>query len=87
MNREEAQQRLSDAGTPQERVAAIKAALSAGIPLNEIEQYLDWLDNARLRLDSTQQPEQRHSPNTDNAASGSSDSSGPDQQGGQPADG
>jgi DNA-binding transcriptional MerR regulator len=38
---------LEHAGTFVERAEAIKAALSLGMPLSEIETYLDWLDSMR----------------------------------------
>lgn len=36
---------LEQAGTFLERKEAIQAALDLGMPLNEIEEYLDWLDS------------------------------------------
>jgi DNA-binding transcriptional MerR regulator len=38
---------LEKAGTFLERSEAIQTALSLGMPLNEIEVYLDWLDKIR----------------------------------------
>ena len=38
---------LEQAGTFLERTEAIRTALSLGMPLNEIEAYLDWLDSIR----------------------------------------
>ncbi len=38
---------LEHAGTFLERAEAIRTALSLGMPLQEIEDYLDWLDAAR----------------------------------------
>jgi hypothetical protein len=38
---------LEHAETFLERTEAIRAALSLGMPLNEIEEYLDWLDAVR----------------------------------------
>ncbi|MCO6459430.1 MAG: hypothetical protein J5I93_29310 [Pirellulaceae bacterium] len=38
---------LAHAGTFLERTEAIKTALGLGMPLHEIEQYLDWLDANR----------------------------------------
>ena len=38
---------LEQAGTLLERTEAIRTALSLGMPLREIEEYLDWLDNLR----------------------------------------
>ncbi len=38
---------LEHAETFLERTEAIKSALSLGMPLSEIEEYLDWLDAVR----------------------------------------
>ncbi len=38
---------LEHAGTFLERTEAIKAAINLGMPLEEIEAYLDWLDLIR----------------------------------------
>jgi hypothetical protein len=38
---------LEHAGTFLERGKAIETALSLGMPLHEIEEYLDWLDVTR----------------------------------------
>jgi DNA-binding transcriptional MerR regulator len=38
---------LEHAGTFLERAEAIRTALSLGMPLHEIEEYLDWLDTTR----------------------------------------
>ena len=38
---------LEHAGTFLERAEAIKSALNLGMPLEEIEAYLDWLDLLR----------------------------------------
>jgi hypothetical protein len=35
---------LEKAGTFLERAEAVRVALSLGMPLAEIEEYLDWLD-------------------------------------------
>jgi DNA-binding transcriptional MerR regulator len=47
MTHEVAKLILEHAGTFLERTEAIKAALDLGMPLNEIEAYLDWLDAVR----------------------------------------
>jgi len=47
MAHEVAKLMLEHAGTFIERTEAIKVALSLGMPLNEIEAYLDWLDSIR----------------------------------------
>ena len=38
-------QKLQQAGTTEERVAAIEAAVKAGVSLTAIQEYLDWLDH------------------------------------------
>ena len=38
---------LEHAGTFLERTEAIKTALNLGMPLDEVEAYLDWLDSMR----------------------------------------
>jgi len=47
MAHEVAKLMLEHAGTFVERTEAIKVALNLGMPLNEIEDYLDWLDAIR----------------------------------------
>ena len=47
MTHEIAKLLLEHAETFLERTEAIKAALSLGMPLNEIQDYLDWLDAIR----------------------------------------
>lgn len=49
MSHEIAKLLLEHAETFLERTEAIKAALSLGMPLNEIQDYLDWLDTVRSR--------------------------------------
>jgi len=44
MSHEIAKLLLEHAETFLQRTEAIKAALSLGMPLNEIQDYLDWLD-------------------------------------------
>jgi DNA-binding transcriptional MerR regulator len=41
---------LEHAGTFLERTEAVRVAISVGMPLNEIEEYLDWLDATLGRL-------------------------------------
>lgn len=49
---------LEKAGTFLERTEAVKVALQLGMPLNEIQEYLDWLDSIRpLRPDSPAPPD------------------------------
>jgi hypothetical protein len=47
MSHEIAKLLLEHAETFLERTDAVKAALSLGMPLNEIQDYLDWLDALR----------------------------------------
>ena len=49
MSHEIAKLLLEHAETFLERTEAIKAALSLGMPLNEIQDYLDGLDSVRGR--------------------------------------
>jgi DNA-binding transcriptional MerR regulator len=42
---------LEKAGTFIERQQAIAAAVNLGMPLNEIQEYLDWLDTIRGKID------------------------------------
>ena len=41
---------LEHAGTFLERAEAIRTAISLGMPMHEIEEYLDWLDATRGSL-------------------------------------
>lgn len=41
---------LEKAGTFIERQQAIAAAVNLGMPLNEIQEYLDWLDSINGRM-------------------------------------
>ena len=47
MSHEIAKLLLEHAATFLERTEAIKTAISLGMPIAEIEQYLDWLDVVR----------------------------------------
>lgn len=38
---------LEQATTPLQRVKAVRVALRLGMPLCDIERYLDWLDSRR----------------------------------------
>jgi hypothetical protein len=49
MSHEIAKLLLEHAETFLERTEAIKTAMSLGMPLSEIEDYLDWLDAMRDR--------------------------------------
>jgi DNA-binding transcriptional MerR regulator len=42
---------LEHADTFLERTEAIKTALSLGMPLREIEEYLDWVDMMKAKRD------------------------------------
>jgi DNA-binding transcriptional MerR regulator len=62
MKNEEAKQRLQQAATLPERVAAMDVALDLGMTLAEIEDYLDWLDTVRPPCQRPQLPEPPASP-------------------------
>jgi hypothetical protein len=47
MAHEVAKSLLEHAGTFVERTEAVEIAISLGMRLQEIEEYLDWLDNSR----------------------------------------
>jgi hypothetical protein len=47
MSHEIAKLLLEHAETFLERTEAVKAALSLGMPLNEVQDYLDWLEALR----------------------------------------
>jgi hypothetical protein len=49
---------LEHAGTFLERTEAIKAASSLGMPLREIEEYLDWLDATRPLRSASPSPKE-----------------------------
>jgi hypothetical protein len=49
---------LEQAETFLDRTKAVETAMSLGMPLNEIEEYLDWLDQTRdLRHPPSENPE------------------------------
>ena len=48
---------LEHAGTFLERTEAIRVAISTGMPLSDIESYLDWLDSVRGQLPSMPEEE------------------------------
>jgi DNA-binding transcriptional MerR regulator len=54
MAHEVAKLMLEHAGTFLARAEAIKVAMNLGMPLNEIEEYLDWLDAMRGKLNRDQ---------------------------------
>lgn len=49
MSHELAKQVLEQADTLPERTEAVRQALEQGMPLHEIERYLDWLDMRRTQ--------------------------------------
>lgn len=59
MTHEIAKLLLEHAETFLERTEAIKAALSLGMPLNEIQDYLDWLEAIRGKKQKTPAPHKR----------------------------
>ena len=54
---------LEHAGTFLERTEAIKAALDLGMPLHEIEEYLDWVDTIKTRRGDQARDQQRNKHN------------------------
>jgi DNA-binding transcriptional MerR regulator len=44
MEHDDARLLLQHAATLQQRIVAIQSAQDLGMPLSEIEEYLDWLD-------------------------------------------
>ncbi len=50
---------LEQAGTFLERTEAIRVAMSLGMPLGDIETYLDWLDTVRGPLPAGPEEEER----------------------------
>ena len=50
MAHETAKQLLQQAGTFPQRTEAVRQAILHGMPLDEIEAYLDWLDTIRPGL-------------------------------------
>ncbi|MEN6457945.1 MAG: hypothetical protein ABFC63_03380 [Thermoguttaceae bacterium] len=57
---------LEHAGTFLERTEAVRVALSLGMPLNEIEEYLDWLDATRGPPPATSSPPSDEPPGVEN---------------------
>lgn len=55
MAHDKAKQLLAEADNFEARQHAIVEAIQLGMPLNEIEQYLDWLDNSSNPNVSTRQ--------------------------------
>lgn len=55
---------LEHADTVLARKEAIKAAIRLGMPLHEIEEYLDWLDSVRPQLHKGDTPENGNSKNS-----------------------
>jgi hypothetical protein len=47
MAHESAKLLLGQAGTFSQRAEAVRQAIAMGMPLSEIEQYLDWLDQTK----------------------------------------
>lgn len=47
---------LEHADTFLERTEAVKSALAMGMPLSDIEEYLDWVDLIRSQSAPSQQP-------------------------------
>ena len=62
MTHEIAKLLLEKAGTFLERKEAIEAALNLGMPLNEIEEYLDWLDTMGRGVPGDGEQEEEENP-------------------------
>ena len=60
---------LEHADTFLERTEAVKSAQALGMPLNQIEEYLDWMDLVRSQPSPPKQPPASSSkpPHTDEA--------------------
>jgi DNA-binding transcriptional MerR regulator len=58
---------LEHAETFLDRTEAIETALSLGMPLQEIETYLDWLDQMQRSRKATQLPSKPSSSKTEGA--------------------
>ena len=50
---------LEQSSTFLDRTEAVKTAVSLGMPLHEIEEYLDWLDMAGQAKDRNEAPRGR----------------------------
>ncbi len=57
MGHEIAKLLLEHAGTFLERAEAIRVAMSLGMPLYDIQEYLDWVDSVRGPLPSESEEE------------------------------
>ncbi len=57
MGHEIAKLLLEHAGTFLERAEAIRVAMSLGMPLDEIQVYLDWVDSIRGPLSADSEEE------------------------------
>jgi hypothetical protein len=55
---------LEHAGTFLERTEAVRVAMSLGMTLSDIEQYLDWLDSTRGPLPENPDMEERTGENS-----------------------
>lgn len=69
MSHEIAKLLLEHAETFLERTDAIKSALSLGMPLGEIEEYLDWLDAVRASNQPARTRRKPHPPASNDGAS------------------
>ena len=54
---------LENAGTFLDRTKAVETALSLGMPLAEIEEYLDWVDMVKSRRECGS-TEESHTPDS-----------------------
>lgn len=59
---------LEKSDTFLERAGSVKAALGLGMPLSEIEEYLDWLDMVNVdckKVDISRKPSEDDTPDVD----------------------
>jgi len=68
MSHEQAKRLLEQANSFKERLSAVRAAQALGMPLKEIEEFLDWLDAVRPELRERCQPPQQIERRTDGEA-------------------
>lgn len=77
MSHEIAKLMLEHAQTFLDRQEAIRSAMALGMPLNEIEEYLDWLDQTKaLRDTPTQVTPHSKKPSGDRLESGGTGNGG-----------
>jgi hypothetical protein len=75
MAHEQVKQLLERATNELERADAIRQAILAGMPLAEIETYLDWLDAVRAQAGGASSQANSRSPGGNEATGGAQQSS------------